>query len=388
LRLVSLSWHRLHWPREVTPEQVAQACHVLATVGGRPVVLEAVGTSGRVEHRLALPTARAVATVEQLQAVITGLAIEPVSARPPLAVTRALELRLSTRRRPLRTDDIGSTSRAILTALAGTRRGERLVIQWLLGRPLMPGAVPNQLIGWDAESWLGALLLAPFSPPRPTDPEVRNALRAKQAEPGWQAVGRIAASSKTGARERQLVGQLLGALRTAEAPGVHFQARATGARAILQARLPWRWPLRLNATELATISAWPIGATAEQPVAMTGSRLLAPSAAVMGRGRALGEATFPGRERLVALLPADSLRHLHAVGPTGTGKSTLLLNLITQDMAAGRAVVVIEPKGDLIAAVLARIPAGRMDDVVLLDPTDTERPVGLNPLALNGRSPS
>ncbi len=89
----------------------------------------------------------------------------------------------------------------------------------------------------------------------------------------------------------------------------------------------------------------------------------------------------------MALSPADSLRHLHLLGPTGVGKSTLLLNLITQDMAAGRAVVVIEPKGDLIADVLERVPPERVGDVVLLDPTDTERPVGLNPLALGGRSP-
>uniref|UniRef100_UPI002607463E type IV secretory system conjugative DNA transfer family protein n=1 Tax=Pseudomonas sp. TaxID=306 RepID=UPI002607463E len=75
------------------------------------------------------------------------------------------------------------------------------------------------------------------------------------------------------------------------------------------------------------------------------------------------------------------------LGPTGVGKSTLLLNLITQDMQAGRAVVVIEPKGDLIADVLERIPPERVGDVVLLDPTDTKRPVGLNPLALGGRSP-
>ena len=104
-------------------------------------------------------------------------------------------------------------------------------------------------------------------------------------------------------------------------------------------------------------------------------------------GRVVGKATFPGRERALALSPTDSLRHLHALGPTGTGKSTLLLNLITQDMAAGRAVVVIEPKSDLIAAVLERIPPERVGDVVLLDPADTERPVGLNPLALGGRSP-
>jgi type IV secretory pathway TraG/TraD family ATPase VirD4 len=64
-----------------------------------------------------------------------------------------------------------------------------------------------------------------------------------------------------------------------------------------------------------------------------------------------------------------------------------MLNLIAQDMAAGRAVVVIEPKGDLIASVLERVPLQRTADVVLLDPSDTERPVGLNPLKLDGRSP-
>ncbi len=140
----------------------------------------------------------------------------------------------------------------------------------------------------------------------------------------------------------------------------------------------WRLPLRLNASELATRLSLAGRATGELPVAMIGSRLVAP---VCGHSYELaglsGKATFPGRERPLALTPTDSLRHVHTLGPTGVGKSTLLLNLITQDMAAGRAVVVIEPKGDLMADVLARIPADRLGDVVLLDPTDTERPVGL-----------
>jgi hypothetical protein len=383
----SLTWHRLRWPREVTPEQVAQAFLVLATVGGRPIVVEAVGASGSVEHRLALPTARAGGIVDQLQAAIPGLALETLSERPLLDLTHAVGLRLSTRRRPLRTDDMASVNRAILTALAHARRGERLAMQWVLGRPLTPMAVPNQLVGWEAESWLGALLLAPFRAPQAVDPELRNALRAKQAEPGWRAALRLAVKAKSAGRERQLVGQLVGAIRSSEAPGVHFRVRVTRPERVSRAALPWRWPLRLNASELAAVSAWPIGPTSELPVAMIGSRPMAPAGTIPRRGRVVGEATFPGRERPLALSPADALRHLHALGPTGSGKSTLLLNLITQDMAAGRAVVVIEPKGDLIAELLERVPPHRLRDVVLLDPTDGERPVGLNPLALNGRTP-
>jgi hypothetical protein len=383
----ALTWHRLCWPREVEPDQVTQAFRLLATAAGCPVVIETVGTPGLVEHRLALPAARAEAMADQLRAALPGLAVEPLSKRPALVATRAVELRLSTKRRPLRTDDLAGVSRALLTAVAQVRRGERLSIQWVLGRPLAGVAVPNRLEGVSRESWLGALLAAPFGTPPPVDVEVRNALRAKQAEPGWPAVGRVAVKAKSAGRQRQLLRQAVGALQSAEAPGVRFRVRSTSARRVVDASTSWLWPLRLNANELASVSAWPIGLTGELPVSMVGSRLVAPSAAIPRAGRVIGRATFPGRERPVALSATDSLRHLHAIGPTGVGKSTLLLNLITQDMAAGRAVVVIEPKGDLIADVLLRIPASRIGDVVLLDPTDTARPVGLNPLALAGRSP-
>ena len=96
---------------------------------------------------------------------------------------------------------------------------------------------------------------------------------------------------------------------------------------------------------------------------------------------------IPGRERSgYALTCSDSLRHTEILGPTGTGKSTLLINLIVQDMERHRGVLVLDPKGDLITDVLNRIPDDRIADIVVLDPTDTD-PVGLNPLALSGRSP-
>jgi hypothetical protein len=85
----------------------------------------------------------------------------------------------------------------------------------------------------------------------------------------------------------------------------------------------------------------------------------------------------------VAIGIRDSLMHMHLIGSTGAGKSTLITNLVVQDMQAGRAVAVIEPKGDLIEEILRRVPEHRIDDVVLLDPADS-RPVGLNPLIQPG----
>jgi hypothetical protein len=386
VRSAALTWHRLRWPREVTPEQIVQMCRLLATTGGQPVVIEAVGSPGLVDQRIALPYGRAGAVVDQLRAAIPGLSVETVSQRPPVAASHAVELRITTKRRPLRTDDLAGVSRAVLTALAHLRRGEHVCVQWILARPLPAMAVVNHAEGVGRESWLGALLLAPFRAPTPADSELRHALRAKQAEPGWRAVARVGVIAETVSRERQLVRQVVDALRSAEGPGVRFRLRVTRTKRIAAASVGWRLPLRLNVNELATVAGFPIGSTRELPVNMVGSRLVAPSEAIQRTGRSVGCATFPGRERRLALTATDSLRHLHVLGPTGVGKSTLLLNLIAQDMQAGRAVVVLEPKGDLIADVLSRVPPERIGDVVVLDPTD-ERPVGLNPLTLGGRSP-
>lgn len=100
---------------------------------------------------------------------------------------------------------------------------------------------------------------------------------------------------------------------------------------------------------------------------------------VPSQGRSLGVSAIDP-DRTVAISEKDSLQHLHVLGPTGVGKSTLLAHLALSDMEAGRGVVVIDPKGDLVTDLLARVPETRRGDVVVLDPTDP-CPVGLNPLA-------
>jgi type IV secretory pathway TraG/TraD family ATPase VirD4 len=74
-------------------------------------------------------------------------------------------------------------------------------------------------------------------------------------------------------------------------------------------------------------------------------------------------------------------RHAYVIGKTGSGKSTLLLNMIAQDLAAGRGLCVIDPHGDLSAEVLALIPTHRAHELIYIDPSDTEQPIGFNPIA-------
>jgi hypothetical protein len=95
-------------------------------------------------------------------------------------------------------------------------------------------------------------------------------------------------------------------------------------------------------------------------------------------GARLGRSVEPGATREVRIAPEDRLRHVYVLGRTGTGKSTMLLRMILDDIEAGEGVGVIDPHGDLHTEILKRIPDHRIDDVVLLDPTDVEHPVGLN----------
>ncbi len=74
-------------------------------------------------------------------------------------------------------------------------------------------------------------------------------------------------------------------------------------------------------------------------------------------------------------------RHVFILGKSGSGKSTVLFNLVMQDIEAGEGVMLIDPHGDLAEAVADCIPKHRTHQVCYLDVTDTERPVGFNPLA-------
>ncbi|MBP9189023.1 MAG: type IV secretion system DNA-binding domain-containing protein [Chitinophagales bacterium] len=74
----------------------------------------------------------------------------------------------------------------------------------------------------------------------------------------------------------------------------------------------------------------------------------------------------------------ERLKHTHIIGGTGTGKSTLILQLIKQDIEASRGVCVLDPHGDLIETVISLIPQNRIQDVLIIDPADSEFPVAFN----------
>ena len=240
-RVPPLVWYQLCWPREVAADQLTQATRTLATTAGSPVVIEAVASLGHVDHHLAIPQGRE-GVANQLWAAIPGLATETLNKRPEAGVNRAVELRLSTRNRPLRSDDLAGVSRALLTSLAHVGENERLVLQWILGGRIAPAAVANRADTTLQRTWASLRLTAPIQGPRPLDPEMRGAIR-ELGEQGWKLVGRLAVLAATRSRQRQLIRQVLGALKTAEAPNVGFWVRSIN---------PTRWsPLLSLGTPLS-----------------------------------------------------------------------------------------------------------------------------------------
>jgi len=95
----------------------------------------------------------------------------------------------------------------------------------------------------------------------------------------------------------------------------------------------------------------------------------------------MGKVLFRQEEKKIYFASkADRRRHFYVIGQTGTGKSGLLETMINQDIANGEGVAVIDPHGETVEHVLANIPKHRIDDVVLFEPFDQERPMGLNML--------
>ncbi|OGD31935.1 hypothetical protein A3C91_00540 [Candidatus Azambacteria bacterium RIFCSPHIGHO2_02_FULL_52_12] len=104
-------------------------------------------------------------------------------------------------------------------------------------------------------------------------------------------------------------------------------------------------------------------------------------------GLVIGTNAYRGEEKEVRMGEEDRRRHLYIVGQTGTGKSVSMKNMIAQDIERGAGVCLIDPHGDAVEDVLAKIPKHRADDVIVFNPADLERPFGLNMLEYDPQFP-
>jgi len=138
----------------------------------------------------------------------------------------------------------------------------------------------------------------------------------------------------------------------------------------------------LNLEEIASLFHFPLTNIASPNIAWVRSKEIAPPNDLPTVGvNLIGKAAYRGEEVPFCFASReDRRRHFYLVGQTGTGKSSLLKEMIRHDLEAGEGVAVIDPNGDLIEDTLANIPPQRHEDVVLFEPFDMQSPMGLNML--------
>ena len=95
-------------------------------------------------------------------------------------------------------------------------------------------------------------------------------------------------------------------------------------------------------------------------------------------GVLLGYNYYRGKKTPIYMKNEDRFRHFYVIGQTGTGKSSIFQQMIRQDFKNGKGVGVVDPHGSLIEDLLPHVPKERVDDVIIFDPSDTERPMGIN----------
>jgi hypothetical protein len=383
---------RLDLPRPLEPSQVdALLLRLAADRAGPTLIFEARAEPRQLFNFLiGIPASHSTWVRRTLRDLVAGMEIDKVpttegQGRQP--VDRALSVRLRPAHLALATDRAEMTSIALLSALNARRRDdERLIIQLMLG-PRQPARHLPEHVADPRDPWWHELFGGdPAEASRP----VRQQIEARAGQHGFAAALRIGVSAATPERRKQLVTGVLGAMSTAVDRGVYLDLDFIRSDEINIPAVPRRWPLTLGATEITGLLAWPFGERDLPGVRPLHPRPLRVPAGVSRTERifAVPAAEHPGLP--VGILDADITGHFIALGPTGSGKSTVMANLVAADARAGRPLVVIDPKRQLIDDLLdCAIPAHRAADVVIIDPAEvsTGRVVGFNPLDIGDRDP-
>lgn len=385
----SLVAYRLYPPANLTPEDTAQW---LAGISARthparfallplpPVALETVASVRGIAHYVLVIREHEAHLLAGVRASLPGarleMAPEYLTVRPVFRV--AAELTMTSYARPLAVDRAGSTNANLLAALQPVAEGAEIRVQWIVTSAGTPAPVSTARAGKDGSSgwwWEGTV---------PRDAEAVQAARAKQRTPLLRAVARVGIAAPNRPQAYQLFGRVWNTLHGQNAPGVRLRRRWLSA-SMVAGRMTRRtfpvaaWPLVMNVEEGAGLLGLPVAGIRLPGLSPGVARQLPPSPAMPAHGTVLARSNYPGMtDRVLALKIEDRLRHAFVLGPTGSGKSWLLASLILQGISAGRGVVAIDVKGDLVNDVLARVEDQDAERVIVLDASKRDQPIGFN----------
>jgi DNA helicase HerA-like ATPase len=141
-----------------------------------------------------------------------------------------------------------------------------------------------------------------------------------------------------------------------------------------------RLGMLLNTDELVSLVHYPNESVVSTKLGFTNEKTKkAPQIVLQDtKGCCIGINSHLQEEQNVYLTKKQRLKHIHIIGATGVGKSTLIANMILDDIEKGNGIALFDPHGDICDDILLRIPAHRKEDVIIIDPSDSGFPIGFN----------
>lgn len=309
------------------------------------------------------------------------------------------------------TTDPLSTITSVFTKLA--REGEGAALQIIIRKSQQSlkedaNKKINSLLGIEKEKESSFItdMFFPKQEEKPSSPKPRveptpveqaqiAAISQKSKEPLFDVNIRILTSAPTEERSIEILRQIQSSFDQFNSPTLNqIKFRKLSGKKLT--RLYYRFSFRifsekeiilLSSGELASIFHFPSSSLITPSIKWLKTRQAPPPPNLPNNGTIIGKNIFRGEERIVPILQDDRRRHFYIIGQTGTGKSALLQEMIRQDIESGGGVALIDPHGDIAEKVLELIPQTRIKDVIYFNPSDFEKPLGLNMLEYDLKYP-
>ncbi|MDL9980100.1 type IV secretory system conjugative DNA transfer family protein [Microbacterium sp. ASV49] len=369
---------RIYLSRPVDADALEHLTHrLMASDVPRPLALEVRGQDDGIQYVLGCaPTA-----VHELKhlfvSFIPGISFGPADRTPVIAAGNVVAPRNGL---PLAQPTPETLAGSIYAALDRRKTGESIVVQVILGRAHAPTYVssgvadPHQSM--PHRLWRGT---------RAAGSDVRRKLADHTSSSRLDVTLRLGVAGPDAERRRALVYSLFGAVQQLQAPGVTLHlSRETAVRVNLAQ--VGRAGLSLTAHDLAAVVGWPVGTRDYPGVDPLHPKRLPVPTGVTSKESLFAVGTAPGPERLVGLTAEARLSHLSVMAPTGSGKSeAVLAPLLLSDVAAGRPVVLVDPKGQLVEFLTDCLGPEVAERLEIFNPADFEGTARFNPLDARGR---
>ncbi len=227
----------------------------------------------------------------------------------------------------------------------------------------------------------------------PEEQDLVKAIDGKANKSAFSANIRLVATAETHERAAEILSHMENAFSQFENPEVNLFRVL---RRVKEKQAVFEYIFRtfdeedasvLGVEEVSSIFHFPISTTETPKIKWLKAGAAPPPINIPSEGLLMGYNDYRGTKTEIRITDNDRRRHLYTIGQTGAGKSNFLQEMAKKDAISGKGFCFIDPHGDAIEDILTAIPKERAEDVIIFDPADVERPIGINMLEFDPAHP-